>query len=80
MSKATDQALQSEDAQEQPAQDPPAPETPLELMQRAAAHVLNTKAWALAKADSVEKRITDAGGEPSAEMAEAIAAVREAAK
>lgn len=69
MSESTDQT------EEQQAE-PSVPETPLELMQRAAVHVASTKAWALAKAESVEQRIRDAGGEPNAEMAAAIAAVR----
>jgi hypothetical protein len=55
-------------------------ESPLELMQRALTHVVNTKAWALAKAETIENRITAAGGEPNAQMAEAIAAIRAAAQ
>lgn len=71
---------ESTDQPEAPQAEAPQPETPLELMQRALTHVTNTKIWALAKAESVESRIVAAGGEPSAQMAEAIAAVRAAAQ
>jgi hypothetical protein len=54
--------------------------TPLEMVQRLTQQVGNTKAWALAKAESIEKRITDVGGEVPAALAGAIAELRAVAE
>ena len=53
-------------------------ETPLNLVLRAHDSLVKTKAWAAAKAETVERRITDAGGEVGAELKAAIADLRAA--
>ncbi|MBS0453961.1 MAG: hypothetical protein JSS14_21885 [Proteobacteria bacterium] len=56
-----------------------APDTPLDFVRNATAQLKNQKAWALAKADSVEQRITAVGGDVPAELAEAIGELRQEA-
>jgi hypothetical protein len=55
------------------------PESPADLMRRVLGTVQNTKAWALAKADTVERRIAEAGGEPAPDLKQALAELRAAA-
>lgn len=55
-------------------------ETPQETLTRVHETLAKTKAWALAKAQTVASRIRDAGGEPTAEVAELLAAIETAAK
>lgn len=60
--------------------DEAAPETILEVMGRALITVTNTKAWALAKADSVEARIAAAGGAVPPELKALLDNLRAAAQ
>lgn len=57
-----------------------ATDTPLELMRSTLLAVTNAKAWALAKADTVESRITAAGGAVPADLQAVLDAIRAQAK
>lgn len=51
-------------------------ETKLEAVQRLKKHIVNSKAWALAKADTIENGIKKAGGDVPAVLQEALAELR----
>ena len=56
------------------------PETTIEMAQRALDHVTNTKAWGAVKAESITKRIADAGGQPTPELAKVLKQLAEVSK
>ncbi|WP_398493380.1 hypothetical protein [Variovorax sp.] len=58
---------------------PSAPETTLDAMKRVLATLNSSKAWALAKAQGVEDRITAVGGAAPAELQAVINDIRAAA-
>ena len=54
------------------------PETALETLTRVRDTLVKTRRWAGAKADTVERRIREAGGEPTKEARELLAEIRAA--
>lgn len=51
-------------------------DNPEEVLRDALVQVKNLKAWAAGKADGVERRITELGGEPNKNVRELIAQIR----
>jgi hypothetical protein len=52
------------------------PESVTEYVQRITTVVANTREWAKVKLATIERKLEDSGGDPKAELANAIAALR----
>lgn len=61
-----------------PPAEPVKPETALETLARVRDTLVKTRRWAGAKADTIERRIREAGGEPTKEAGALLAEIREA--
>lgn len=61
-----------------PPAEPIKPETAIETLTRVRDTLRNTRRWAGAKADSIERRIREAGGEPTKAAQSLLDEIREA--